>query len=185
MTQRIQIRQAISSDISDLVRLDHDFSTDHVWQMALNRATDEIGILFRQVRLPRPMRVHYPRPPQRLADEWTRRAAVFVGEADGERLAYLCLVHGLADNSGWVSDLVVSSRHRRQGIGTAMLGMARAWSRDRHHESLFLEMQSKNFPAINLARKLGFTFAGYSDQYYPDQDIALFFRLGIRERPES
>lgn len=30
MTQRIGIRQAISSDITDLAALDHDYSTDHV-----------------------------------------------------------------------------------------------------------------------------------------------------------
>ena len=185
MTQRIHIHQAISSDITDLVALDHDYSTDHVWQMALNRASDEISVVFRQVRLPRPMRVHYPRPSQGLADDWTRKAVVLVAEAEGERLAYLSLAQAPADHAGWISDLVVSSRHRRQGIATALIGTARAWSRERGHHSLFIEMQSKNFPAINLARKLGFTFAGYSDQYYPEQEIALFFQLGIRERSEG
>ena len=185
MAQRINIRQAISSDISDLVALDHDYSTDHVWQMALNRASDEISIAFRQVRLPRPMRVQYPRAAERLADEWTRKAAVLVAEAEGERLAYLALIPAPADRAGWISDLVVSSRHRRQGIATAMVGAARTWSRDRGFHSLFLEMQSKNYPAICLARKLGFNFAGYSDLYYPDQDIALFFQLTLRERSEG
>ena len=27
--------------------------------------------------------------------------------------------------------------------------------------------------------KMGFAFAGYSDLYYPDQDIAIFFTLGL------
>jgi RimJ/RimL family protein N-acetyltransferase len=40
-------------------------------------------------------------------------------------------------------------------------------------------MQSKNYPAIALARKLGFSYSGYSDRYYADQDIALFFYLGV------
>jgi RimJ/RimL family protein N-acetyltransferase len=40
-------------------------------------------------------------------------------------------------------------------------------------------MQSKNHPAIAMARKLGFSYAGYSDRYYVDQDIALFFSLGV------
>lgn len=185
MMQRVSIRQAISSDITELVALDHDYSTDHVWQMALNRGSDEISITFRQVRLPRPMRVRYPRPAQRLADEWTRQAAVLVAEADGERLAYLTLAQSPLDRAGWISDLVVSSRHRRQGIATALIGTARAWSRERAGHSLFIEMQSKNYPAISLARKLGFGFAGYSDQYYPEQEIALFFQLGIRERSEG
>jgi len=185
MTQRIHLRQAISGDIPDLMAFDHDYSTDHVWQMALNTGSDEIGIVFRQVRLPRPMRVRYPRPAERLSDEWTRKAALLVAEGDGERLGYLALAQAPAHQAGWISDLVVSSRHRRQGIATALIGTARAWCRERGAESLFLEMQSKNFPAINLARKLGFSFAGYSDQYFPEQDIALFFRLGIRERSES
>ena len=41
-------------------------------------------------------------------------------------------------------------------------------------------MQSKNNPAIRLAQKMGFAFAGYSDRYYRDQDIALFFCLELR-----
>ena len=45
---------------------------------------------------------------------------------------------------------------------------------------LFLEMQSKNYPAICLARKNGFAFSGYSDRYYSDQDIVLFFTKAIR-----
>jgi hypothetical protein len=45
---------------------------------------------------------------------------------------------------------------------------------------LFLEMQSKNIPAIRLATKMGSVFSGYSDRYYPNQDIALFFALSLR-----
>jgi hypothetical protein len=37
------VRQAISSDIPDLVKLDHDYSSDHVWQMGVTRGPDEIG----------------------------------------------------------------------------------------------------------------------------------------------
>jgi ribosomal protein S18 acetylase RimI-like enzyme len=45
---------------------------------------------------------------------------------------------------------------------------------------MFLDMQSKNYPAIRLAQKMGFVFSGYSDHYYPNQDIALFFSLDVR-----
>jgi hypothetical protein len=30
-----------------------------------------------------------------------------------------------------------------------------------------------------LARKLGFAYSGYSDRYYPNEDIALFFYLDL------
>lgn len=173
------VRQAISSDIPDLVKLDHDYSSDHVWQMGVNRGPDEIGVVFREVRLPRPMRVSYPRDPARLPDEWTRLPALLVAEAHEARLGYLAMTLGPAAGAGWVGDLVVGSLHRRQGVGTQLLAHARDWCRQRKLSALFLEMQSKNFPAISLARKLGFAYAGYSDRYYADQDIALFFSLGV------
>ena len=37
----------------------------------------------------------------------------------------------------------------------------------------------KNYPAICLAQRTGFRYAGYSDLYYPDQDIALFFAVEL------
>jgi ribosomal protein S18 acetylase RimI-like enzyme len=175
----LTVRQAISSDIPDLVKLDRDYSSDHVWQMGVSRGPDEIGVVFREVRLPRPMRVNYPRDPARLPDEWTRLPALLVAEAGEARLGYLGMTLGPAADAGWVCDLVVGSLHRRQGVGTQLLAYARDWCRQRKLSALFLEMQSKNFPAISLARKLGFTYAGYSDRYYTDQDIALFFSTGV------
>lgn len=176
----ILIRPAISSDLPELIRLDHDYSTDHVWQMATARGADEAGATFRQVRLPRPMRVAYPRDPARLADDWTRMPALLVATVEDTLLGYAVLLIGPATGAGWLTDLVVGSPHRRQGIGTSLLAFAREWCRQRDLTQMVLEMQSKNHPAISLARKLGFTFSGYSEQFYPDQDIALFFTLGLR-----
>ena len=38
-----------------------------------------------------------------------------------------------------------------------------------------MEMQTKNFPAMQFARAQGFVFCGFNDHYYTNQDIALFF----------
>ncbi len=173
----LSIRNAISSDIPSLIALDHGYSTDHVWQMAMNRSPDEVGVTFRQVRLPRPMRVTYPRDPQRLADEWLRRSVLLVAENDGLLLGYLALVDSPAPRAAWITDLVVGLRHRRQGVATALLEAVSRWCREQEIERLILEMQSKNFPGICLSRKQGFVFAGYNDRYFPDQDIALIFLL--------
>lgn len=171
------IRQAISSDIPTLIALDHGYSTDHVWQMSFERTSSQIGATFREIRLPRPMRVTYPRDPERLADEWTLRSALLVAENGENLVGYLSIVEGPSQAMGWITDLVVSLRHRRQGVASRLLGATREWCRERGVARLFLEMQSKNYPAVCLARKMGFVFSGYSDQYYPDQDIALFFSL--------
>jgi hypothetical protein len=45
---------------------------------------------------------------------------------------------------------------------------------------MILEMQSKNYPAIQLAQKLGFDFCGYNDNYFDNQDIAILFSKPIK-----
>lgn len=176
----MEIRPATSSDIPALMAMDPSFQTDHVWQMALNAGSPDTSVTFREVRLPRPMRVEYPRDPRRLADEWTHVSEILLAENDHEPLGYLVLESGQAPSTGWVTDLVVAVPHRRQGVATRLLAAARRWSQQAGLARLTLEMQSKNFPAISLVRKLGFFYSGYHDKYYPDEEIALFFTLNLK-----
>jgi ribosomal protein S18 acetylase RimI-like enzyme len=180
MNQDLHIRKAISSDIPQIVKMDHGSSTSHVWQLSLNRQSGEIAATFREVRLPRPMQLTYPRDPERLPDEWTHYAALLLAEREEEPIGYLVLNKALAENSGWITDLVVDLRYRRQGIGSRLLRAAKLWCQERDFQRLFFEMQSKNYPAIALAQQNGFQYAGYSDIYYRDQDIALFFVYEFR-----
>lgn len=175
MLEGLHIRQAISSDINALAAMDHGYSTDHVWQLALQRGTGEVNATFREVRLPRPMQVSYPRNPERLVDEWTDKAVLLMAVVGESPAGYLSQIYGPADGSVWITDVVVDLRYRRQGIGQKLVRAAKEWARQRQIMKLFIEMQSKNYPGIRLAQKSGFSFAGYSDMYYPDQDIVLLF----------
>jgi GNAT superfamily N-acetyltransferase len=179
-TKELTVRQAVSSDINRLMAFDHGYSTDHVWQLSYSRDGEGIGVVFREVRLPRPMQVTYPRNPENLADEWTHPPALLLADVRERAVAYLSIMDGPAQNSGWVTDLVVDVPYRRMGVGTRLLNAAIDWCRKRSHERVFIEMQSKNFPAIQMAQKSGFTFAGFSDRYYQDQDIVLFFTHELR-----
>jgi len=179
MHDTITIRPAISSDIHVLAGMDHGYSTSHVWQMVVQDASAEVGISFREVRLPRPMRVGYPRHPEWLVDHWTEKLQILIAEEEQTPLGYLAFVPGPAELSVWISDVAVDLRRRRMGIGSALIKEGLGWAQERGYSRVFLEMQSKNFPAIGLARKLGFAFSGYSDHHYPDQDIALFFCRGL------
>src|SRR3990172_8804491 len=136
------IRPAISSDIQRLMALDHSYSTDFVWQMALQTAAPTIEIAFREVRLPRPMRVAYPRRVERLADEWTDRSLLLLGEADGHAAGYVSLAPAPAPDAMWITALVVGPAHRRQGLGRRLLGEAIGWARAGGYTRLFFEMQS-------------------------------------------
>jgi ribosomal protein S18 acetylase RimI-like enzyme len=172
----IEIRPAIETDIPVLTKIDHSFITDHVWQVDMQMDEGQLGVRFREMRLPRPVRVDYPRLPKELAADWASRPGLLVATLDGEAVGYTNLVKGRAPLTAWMTDLVVAPRLRRRGIGSALLLAALEWTGAQADcRRLIIDTQHKNIPAINLVYKFGFDFCGYTDHYYANQDVALFF----------
>jgi len=171
----INIRPAISTDIPKMIALDHNYATTHVWQLTLDLTEVQTQISFREVRLPREVHVNYPRLIRGLADDWTKRDALLLAEEGEEIRGYISLRLGLAPASVWVEDLVVDRLQRRNGIGSALVLASQDWCARKGSHRLTLEMQPKNYPAIQFAYKLGFEFSGYNDKFYRDQEIAIFF----------
>ena len=101
----------------------------------------------------------------------------FIGQ---EPAGYMSLLERGIDSVVAVTDLVVNLADRRQGVGSALLAAAQDWAGGRSHRRLIIEMQSKNMPVIRLAQKFGYEFCGYNDQYYPTQDVALFFGRALK-----
>ena len=178
----IQVRPAANTDLPALAILDHGYSTDYVWQMTAREeeAAGETVITFRTARLPRSVRVSPPREPNRLAEAWKKRVCFLVAEEAGQLKGYLNLVVAAVPDVGWVADLGVDRRYRRNGVGTVLLASAAHWARENHLTRLILETASKNYPAICFALKNGLVFCGYNDRYYPQQDVALFFGMTLK-----
>lgn len=171
----IEIRPAVLADLPALMQFDHSYQTTHVWQMDRLMEDGQMTINFREVRLPRPVRVEYPKTAGAEGKEWLKSAAVLTAVLKGVPVGYVRLQEQDAPHIGWITDLAVHPEVRRQGIATALMLAAQEWCSQRRIKHLILEMQSKNYPAICLAQKLGYDFCGYNDHYYPNQDIALFF----------
>ena len=108
-------------------------------------------------------------------DDWTKRDLLLLAEEGDEVRGYISLQLGKAPASAWMEDLNVDRVHRRKGIGSALVIAAQDWCGRKRVHRLTMEMQPKNYPAIQFAYKLGFEFSGYNDQYYRDQEIAIFF----------
>ncbi len=174
----IQIRPVVATDLPALMGIDHSSTSEYVWQLELRRDAGQIVATFRDVRLPRPITLTYPRNPYALADDWTTMAVVLAAHSGKDPVGYAALVEG-PSAAAWISDLVVAPRWRRRGIASALLDAAREWAEQRGHRRLFLEMQSKNQAGIRLAQKHGFEFCGYNDHYYTTQDVALFFARAV------
>jgi GNAT superfamily N-acetyltransferase len=187
------LRLATLADLKACVALDADSQTDHVWQMEERQDKEGITVRFQTVRLPRLMRVTYPRRRDDLVSCWKSGSYVLVaGEPriqdleagpQEDRLAQVygyCQLDALAwQDTGWISHLVVARSRRRQGIGAAMLKASRLWGRKNKLARLMVAVQTKNYPGICLCEKFGFVFSGFNDHYYPNRDIALFFSLRI------
>ncbi len=171
----MQIRQALAVDMNDILQLDHDYETGHVWQMELEMEEQKVGARFRPTRLPRPMKVSYPRKVQWVTENWKRYAAFFVAHENDQLIGYLTVSDHIHPNTAWIADWAVLSLRRRQGIGTQLLLAAQKWTVEKKMNKLSVEMQSKNMPAVLMLQKMGFEFSGYNDRFYENQDIALFF----------
>jgi GNAT superfamily N-acetyltransferase len=182
----IQIRPVVATDLPLLVEIDHSYTSDHVWQMDVQQDAGakpsdlQVHIRFRQVQLPRSVRVEYPRLPAELAEDWKKRAGVLVALYEETVIGYVSLMLNQAPATAWVTDLVVARRMRRQGVGSALVLAAQEWARQKACQRIVLELQPKNYPAICLALKLGYDLCGYNDRYYANHDIALFFARSAR-----
>lgn len=176
----VNIRPAVSSDLPLLLQIDPGYTTECVWQMSSSDEDGQVSVTFRNVRLPRSMRVTFPRPLDALVEDWPRRACYLVAETENSPKGFLTVTLGSAPGTGWIADFAVERRVRRQGYGSALLVAARQWARANGLQRLVIETQSKNHPAISFCEKHGFAFCGYNDRYYPNQDIALFFGLTLR-----
>ncbi|MEO5887384.1 MAG: GNAT family N-acetyltransferase [Anaerolineales bacterium] len=175
-----EIRPGTVNDVPRLTVLDHSSLSDYVWQLELRREAGQASANFREVRLPRSIEVKYPRSPASLSEVWTSRDLVLVALQDGSPIGYLCAMQQPASDVAWVTDIVVAPHQRRKGAGSALLTATQAWALERGVHRLMLEMQSKNQAGIRLAQKFGYDFCGYNDQYYPTQDVALFFGRAIK-----
>jgi ribosomal protein S18 acetylase RimI-like enzyme len=175
-----EIRPASPHDLTRLMALDHSCFSDYVWQLELRREAGQITSGFREVRLPRSITVSYPRDPMSLSEQWNKRDGLLVATEEANPVGYLGMVWERDSELVRVTDLVVASERRRQGVASSLLTAAQAWAMDRKIQRMILEMQSKNQPCIRLAQKFGYEFCGYNDQYYPTQDVALFFGRALK-----
>ncbi len=91
-------------------------------------------------------------------------------EADGQIGGFL--LGRLAADQAELLNLAVTSAHRRQGAGTALLARAiREW-RPRGAKSVYLEVRESNTGAIAFYEKHGFAKTGLRKGYYRAPDEA-------------
>lgn len=81
-----------------------------------------------------------------------------------------------------IHDLAVDPKHRRQGVGRALIRRAVDWAQAAGFPGLTLETQDINVPACRLYESCGFQLCGFDTQLYKGQnppldEVALFWYL--------
>ncbi len=176
----IQIYPAAVEDLESLAELKGYYETTHVWQLERTIEDFQISTGFRLSRLPRPVRVDYPRSPAVITQDWLNTSMVLTARLHEKIIGYIRMDETKIPNTIWITDLVIETRQRRQGIATALILSVQDWALQRNIKCITIEMQSKNYPCIQLVHKLGYEFSGYIDHYYTNHDIAVIFSSFIR-----
>lgn len=175
----IEIRQVIQADLPEMIAIDHSYLTNHVLKMELFQEENSIRVDFHSSRLPREMTIHYPRNEEDLLASWQKSTSILVGRIKGKLVSYIGIEEKRSSGIVKIKDLVVENSNRRLGIASGLLLATENWASKRNNSIVILEMQIKNDPMINLSRKLGYSFSGFQNCYFPNHDLALFFEKHI------
>jgi len=180
--ENLLIRKAVRPDIEVIKHFDHAMKTKRVWQMQQSDIDGELETRFIETHLPREMRIVYPHSPELLEVKWNDFSGIYVACADQVPVGYISLVSYFSPDLVWIKDLVTNEIWRRKGVASKLIEMSITWAKDRDIQRVLLEMSSKNFPGISLAKKAGFEYSGFNDNYFMNRDIALFFTRDLRNR---
>ena len=77
-------------------------------------------------------------------------------------------------------NIVVKKKFRCNGIGKKLLESLINLSKETNLDSLILEVNWKNEPAINLYKKSGFKRIGTRKKYYNNVDDAIIMKLDLK-----
>lgn len=174
------VRAIRDDDWEGCLEIDTSYETEFAWQMDEVHSGKEWHVSFREIHLPRTLRIESGVSSEHLLKSWQNRDQFWVAIEHREIIGYLGLDVDMARYQARVMDLAVAPEHRRQGAASRLLARATEWCQRQHIYQLILMCPLKAHPAISFANKHRFAFCGFQDSYWPGQEVALFFRQRVR-----
>lgn len=179
----MELRPAELEDLESCALLSATVQSGYVWQLSLTREpavpamASEFSMSLRCLRLPRPVRI-MPAGAA-LDDIWKRADAAFVADDNGAVSGFIILTYAEERSAANIARIVVAPAARRSGIGTGLLRTAGRWATGEGLECLIAHCAARNHPGVAFYLNSGFTFAGYSESYYPRGDVALLWQRSL------
>ena len=113
--------------------------------------------------------------PSKLFPDYWEGARVFgIVDREGGKKELLACIEIWSEewsNRMMVTELWVSEKLRRQGIGTALMNKAKEIAKEQNRRAIILETQSCNVVAIAFYRSQGFKLIGFDTCCYTNKDI--------------
>ncbi len=174
------IRKVREGNWDTCLTLDLSYETEYAWQMDTVERSEEWGISFRRVHLPRRLRIEHPIPKDMRIKHWAAADQSWIAVEHREVIGLIAVNLDLTEHQARISDLGVAADSRRRGVGTALLERAIEWCLRRRIPQLVLPCPLKAEPAIQFAIQNRFNFGGFQDDYWPGHEVALLFYQRIR-----
>jgi GNAT superfamily N-acetyltransferase len=174
------IRRVRDGEWDACLTIDLSYETEYAWQMDTTERSEEWGISFRKVHLPRRLRMEHPIPESCRIQHWSASDQCWIAVEHREVIGLIAVSLDLVDHQARISDLGVAFEDRRQGVGTALLERAMEWCNRYRIPQLVLPCPLKAEPAIQFALHHRFNFGGFQDHYWPGHEVALLFYQRLR-----
>lgn len=174
------VRNVRDTDWESCLSIDLSYETDIAWQMDEVQDAGEWHVSFREIHLPRTLRIQPVCGGDSMLKSWQSRDSFWVAVEQRGVIGYLGLDVDHARHQAQIIDLAVTPQFRRQGVATTLLGRAMEWCMRYRVQQVVLICPLRAYPAVNFALKHRFAFCGFQDAYWPGQEVALFFRLRVR-----
>lgn len=153
------------------------YTTNEYFDVAVSQTVNGYEIKLEKRDFEKPVS-HYPEEydfPDRLyAPHWEKACAwgiVADGEGGKELRACIETCPEEWSNRLIVTELWVHEDLRRQGIGHALMALAKEQAVSENRRALILETQSCNVGAISFYQKEGFALAGFDSCCYSNRDL--------------
>jgi len=175
----VNIRIATQKDFDSIAVINPSVEISKTWQMDQGFENGTMTTMFREITLPRPIRLAYPFSEKSIRKNLEENGLNLVAEDKKHLFGFISLIQSDGIPAARVTDLIVDENYRRRGIGTSLLISAVDWLITRNVNGITLEMMLKNYPGINMSKKLGFEFCGFNEIYFQNGQTAIFFHRKI------
>ncbi|MBR5419658.1 MAG: GNAT family N-acetyltransferase [Lachnospiraceae bacterium] len=154
-----------------------DYTTEEYYDVEIKEEDGCFQTLMTKKRFEEPVTHRsqdYDFPDGLYQDHWEGAQAFgIVGEEKGKKELLACIE---ICPEGWsnrliVTELWVSEPLRRQGVGTALMNLAKEKAKEQGRRAVILETQSCNTAAIAFYRSQGFRLIGFDSCCYTNRDI--------------